>query len=105
MRTSLTQAVRAEPQGSPGPLETHRAQERVENDYLSRLTAALTSVRGINKTDAVVLGSQFGRLGDILRAGKEDLSACPGIGPTKVQQGVGCCKCRTKSCPPCVFST
>jgi hypothetical protein len=58
-------------------------QERVEQDYVSRLTAALTRVRGINRTDAVVLGSQFGSLADILRAGKEELSGCPGIGPTK----------------------
>jgi DNA excision repair protein ERCC-1 len=35
-------------------------QERTDNDYLSRLTGALTSVRHVNRTDVVTLGSTFG---------------------------------------------
>jgi hypothetical protein len=59
-------------------------QEHVDADYSSRLAAALTSVRGVNKTDATSLGSQLGSLADILRASSEQMSACPGVGPTKV---------------------
>ncbi|KDO59544.1 hypothetical protein CISIN_1g0458231mg, partial [Citrus sinensis] len=48
-------------------------QGQMDTDYLSRLTHALTSVRSVNKTDVVNLGSTFG----------EDLSHCPGIGERK----------------------
>ncbi|GAX81522.1 hypothetical protein CEUSTIGMA_g8950.t1 [Chlamydomonas eustigma] len=62
-------------------------QERVEHDYASRLASALTSsVRGVNKTDAATLGAARGTLAGLFRSTREDLSACPGIGPTKVQR-------------------
>lgn len=35
-------------------------KERVDDDYLSRLNNALTSVRGVNKTDVVTLATNFG---------------------------------------------
>lgn len=35
-------------------------KERVDNDYMSHLTAAFTSVRGVNKTDVTTLASNFG---------------------------------------------
>lgn len=35
-------------------------KERVENDYLSKLTDCLTQVQSINKTDVVTLSSTFG---------------------------------------------
>lgn len=60
-------------------------QERVEGDYASRLASVLTAVRAVNRTDALALGAQFGTLADIMRATPQQLSACPGIGPTKVQ--------------------
>ncbi|MEW5317184.1 MAG: hypothetical protein WDW38_008509 [Sanguina aurantia] len=61
-------------------------QERTENDYSSRLAGALTSLRGINKTDSVTLGTSFGSLADIFRGGQKEFSACPGLGPTKVRR-------------------
>lgn len=33
--------------------------ERVENDYISRLTSALTCVRSVNRTDTVTLATNF----------------------------------------------
>lgn len=61
-------------------------QGRTEGDYLSRLNAAMTAVRGINKTNVLTLGRAFGSAAGIMQASMEDLSACPGIGPTKVRR-------------------
>lgn len=35
-------------------------KERVDDDYMSRLTSVLTSVKGVNKTDVVTLASSCG---------------------------------------------
>ncbi|KAM3830054.1 DNA excision repair protein ERCC-1 isoform 1-T1 [Vipera latastei] len=76
-------------------LETYKAyeqkpadllKEKVERDYLSRVTDCLTSVKSVNKTDTVSLLSTFGSLANIVRASKEDLSLCPGIGPQKAKR-------------------
>lgn len=56
----------------------------MESDYFSRLSAALTSVRGVNRTDVLTLASQFRSAAGIMRASSDQLAACPGIGPTKV---------------------
>lgn len=61
-------------------------QERVEHDYMSRLTAALTCVRGVNKTDVFTLGTHQRTLAKIFQSEMKELSACPGLGPTKVQR-------------------
>lgn len=37
-------------------------QGRTERDYLSRMTAALTAIRGLNRMDTHTLGSHFGSL-------------------------------------------
>ena len=52
---------------------------------MSRLTSALTgAVRSVNRTDAATLSAAQGSLAEMLRSTPEQLSACPGIGPTKV---------------------
>ncbi|XP_024039579.1 DNA excision repair protein ERCC-1 [Citrus clementina] len=61
-------------------------QGQMDTDYLSRLTHALTSVRSVNKTDVVTLGSTFGSLSHIMDASMEDLARCPGIGERKVKR-------------------
>ena len=61
-------------------------QGRTDEDYLSRLNSALTSVRGVNKTDALTLGAAFKSVSNIMKAGMEELAACPGLGPTKVKR-------------------
>ncbi|XP_020583738.1 DNA excision repair protein ERCC-1 isoform X2 [Phalaenopsis equestris] len=58
-------------------------REQTDTDYLSRLTRALTTVRHVNKTDVVTLGSTFGSLAGIMDASMEDLARCPGIGERK----------------------
>ncbi|XP_063168171.1 DNA excision repair protein ERCC-1 [Candoia aspera] len=76
-------------------LETYKAyeqkpadllKEKVEQDYLSRVTDCLTSVKSVNRTDTLSLLSTFGSLASIAQASKEDLSLCPGIGPQKAKR-------------------
>ncbi|NWV16945.1 ERCC1 protein, partial [Origma solitaria] len=59
-------------------------KERVEQDFLSRVTDCLTSVKSVNKTDSLSLLSTFGSLAAVVGASREDLSLCPGVGPQKV---------------------
>lgn len=40
-------------------------KERVQKDYPSQLQNVLTSVRGINKTDVITMGTNFGVSGRI----------------------------------------
>ena len=61
-------------------------QGRTDEDYLSRLNSALTTVRGVNKTDVLTLGATFKTVTDIMVASMEELAACPGLGPTKVKR-------------------
>ena len=110
-------------------------QGQVEEDYLSRLNAAMTTIRGVNRTNVLTLGRTFksaagmmqaravsARIGHanvgvsscdrmatklngllsqqaspemtlrwcvmftMMQASMEELSACPGIGPTKVRR-------------------
>ncbi|XP_068634314.1 DNA excision repair protein ERCC-1 isoform X2 [Aristolochia californica] len=58
-------------------------RERMDTDYMSRLNHALTSVRHVNKSDVVTLGSAFGSLANIMDASMDDLACCPGIGDRK----------------------
>ncbi|GKV08958.1 hypothetical protein SLEP1_g20527 [Rubroshorea leprosula] len=61
-------------------------QGHMDTDYLSRLNHALTTIRHVNKTDVVTLGSTFGSLSSIMDASMEDLARCPGIGERKVKR-------------------
>ncbi|KAJ3299871.1 ssDNA endonuclease and repair protein rad10 [Borealophlyctis nickersoniae] len=61
-------------------------KERVDADYLSKLTDALTQVKSVNKTDVVTLASTFGSLKDIISAKPEELALCPGFGEQKVRR-------------------
>lgn len=49
-------------------------REKVETDYMSRLTGALSSVRGVNKVDAATLGANFGSLAEVMRASQGALT-------------------------------
>uniref|UniRef100_A0A8D2NW98 DNA excision repair protein ERCC-1 n=1 Tax=Zosterops lateralis melanops TaxID=1220523 RepID=A0A8D2NW98_ZOSLA len=61
-------------------------KERVEHDFLSRVTDCLTSVKSVNKTDALSLMGTFGSLAALAGASREDLSLCPGVGPQKAKR-------------------
>lgn len=61
-------------------------QERVETDYFAKVQDILTTVKSINKTDAVTLLSNFGSMRNIINASKEDIEVCPGFGELKAQR-------------------
>ena len=60
--------------------------EKSNPDPYSKLIDALTSVKSVNKTDAVTLLTTFGSLENIVKASIEDLTLCPGFGPQKAQR-------------------
>uniref|UniRef100_A0A3P9JYK7 DNA excision repair protein ERCC-1 n=1 Tax=Oryzias latipes TaxID=8090 RepID=A0A3P9JYK7_ORYLA len=61
-------------------------KEQVEKDYLSKVTDCLTTVKSINKTDAITLLSTFSSVEGIISASKEELVLCPGLGPQKARR-------------------
>jgi NAD-dependent DNA ligase len=61
-------------------------QARADTDYVGRLTAALTSVRGVNRNDAYTIGATFGTLADAFRGAPAQFAACPGLGPVKARR-------------------
>lgn len=61
-------------------------KEKQGTDNYSQLIDCLTSIRSINKTDAMVLLSTFGTLEKIIQASVADLSMCPGMGPLKAKR-------------------
>ncbi|XP_001517592.3 DNA excision repair protein ERCC-1 [Ornithorhynchus anatinus] len=76
-------------------LETYKAyeqkpadllKEKLEQDFLSRVTDCLTTVKSVNRTDSLTLLSTFGSLDQLVAASAEDLSLCPGFGPQKARR-------------------
>ncbi|XP_065107881.1 DNA excision repair protein ERCC-1 isoform X1 [Paramisgurnus dabryanus] len=61
-------------------------KEQVEKNYLSQVTDCLTTVKSVNKTDAMTLLSTFSSLEGIINASKEELVLCPGLGPQKARR-------------------
>jgi len=57
-----------------------------EGDHRARLTEVLTTIKGVNRTDASSLANRFGSLAKMFNANMEDLQECPGIGDTKVRR-------------------
>ncbi|KAG0302114.1 Excision repair cross-complementation group 1 [Dissophora globulifera] len=61
-------------------------KERVDNDYLSKLTDCLTQIQSVNKTDVVTLSSTFGSFKNIMDASVDELGVLPGFGERKVRR-------------------
>lgn len=61
-------------------------QERVETEFLPKVTQVLTSVRSINKTDVATLMDVFGNFRNICTANEQQLVLCPGLGEKKVKR-------------------
>ncbi|XP_072345318.1 DNA excision repair protein ERCC-1-like [Scyliorhinus torazame] len=61
-------------------------KERVETDYLSKVTECVTTVKSVNKTDSMTLIGSFKSVKRLVEASREDLSLCPGLGPQKARR-------------------
>lgn len=61
-------------------------QERVGDDYSSRLQAAFNTVRGVNRTDVCTLAFTFGSVRAVADASRPALANCPGLGERKVSR-------------------
>nr|XP_021536742.1 DNA excision repair protein ERCC-1 [Neomonachus schauinslandi] len=76
-------------------LETYKAyeqkpadllMEKLEQDFVSRVTECLTTVKSVSKTDSQTLLTTFGSLEQLVAASREDLALCPGLGPQKARR-------------------
>lgn len=76
-------------------LETYKAyenksadtiQEKTEQDYVSRMMSVITTVRGVNRRDALELGARRDSVAGIFSSSKGELQDCEGIGDRKVQR-------------------
>ncbi|KAL0832615.1 hypothetical protein ABMA28_000812 [Loxostege sticticalis] len=60
--------------------------EKVENDPHQKIINALSSIKPVNKTDAMTLLTRFGTLENIIKATESKLAECPGFGATKAKK-------------------
>ncbi|XP_045597820.1 DNA excision repair protein ERCC-1 isoform X2 [Procambarus clarkii] len=60
--------------------------EKQDANPYSMLIDSLTSIKSINRTDAMTLLSNFGSLEKIVQASEDELSMCPGLGPQKASR-------------------
>ncbi|XP_050886231.1 DNA excision repair protein ERCC-1 isoform X3 [Lathyrus oleraceus] len=76
------------PRGMWPLLRDHKSLRKQTCRYYSRPIGFRLSitVRHVNKTDVVTLGTNFGSLSNIMGASMEDLARCPGIGERKVKR-------------------
>lgn len=54
--------------------------------FFLQLVQALTSIKPVNKTDAMTLIARFKTLKGIIQASEYQLSECPGFGPRKAKK-------------------
>ncbi|XP_022909181.1 DNA excision repair protein ERCC-1 [Onthophagus taurus] len=76
-------------------IETYKIYENKPADYIKeqsesspylQLIQALTTIKPLNKTDAMTLITKFKTLEGILKASEYQLSECPGFGPRKAKK-------------------
>ncbi|XP_053603403.1 DNA excision repair protein ERCC-1 isoform X1 [Plodia interpunctella] len=63
-----------------------RIMEKIENDPHQKIINALSSIKPVNKTDAMTLIKQFGTLENIIKASERRLAEIPGFGATKAKK-------------------
>nr|CAG4651263.1 EOG090X0BTB [Simocephalus serrulatus] len=61
-------------------------EKQEDNSTLTGIADALSSIKSVNRTDAMTLLSNFQTIQKIHEATEEDLSLCPGIGPQKAKR-------------------
>lgn len=60
-------------------------REKQSQNAIQRATHILTSLRKVNKTDALSLITSFQSIREIISADKEDLELCAGFGTAKIK--------------------
>ncbi|KAI8923941.1 restriction endonuclease type II-like protein [Entophlyctis helioformis] len=94
---SITLIIATTPEEAGRYIETLKAyenkppdllKERVDGDYFSKVTGALTAIKSVNKTDVVTLTSSIGSFSDMAHASPEELLLLPGFGEQKVRRFV-----------------
>jgi DNA excision repair protein ERCC-1 len=63
-----------------------RIQEKQESESYPQLINALTTIKSVNKTDAMNLISNFKTLENLVEASEHKLNSCLGLGPRKAKQ-------------------
>ena len=61
-------------------------QERKVEDYLTQAANCLTTIKSVNRADAVTLLSTFSSLKGVVEASSDELRLCPGLGGSKVER-------------------
>lgn len=68
----------------------HKSAELIQTQQAgsahAQVVEALTTVRSVNKSDAAALLASFGSLEKVVEASEEQLSLCPGMGPSKAKR-------------------
>lgn len=59
-------------------------RERINDDFLSHYSAALRSIRGVNKTDVHTLATHIGAFSALANVSSEQLDRCAGFGEIKI---------------------
>ena len=62
---------------------------RTNSEYLDQVQTALTSIKGVNKSDALTLITNFKSISKLAKATKEELAECPGIADVKIHRILG----------------
>ncbi|KAM3967149.1 DNA excision repair protein Ercc1 [Aphomia sociella] len=60
--------------------------EKIENDPHQKIINALSSIKPVNKTDAMTLITTFGTLENIIKTSERRLAECPGFGALKAKK-------------------
>ncbi|XP_058118502.1 DNA excision repair protein ERCC-1 [Anopheles ziemanni] len=60
--------------------------ERAEKYPHEKIVRALTNIKPVNQTDAMILIQNYGTLGKLINTSEEKLSMCSGLGPRKVKK-------------------
>ncbi|XP_044743355.1 DNA excision repair protein ERCC-1 [Chrysoperla carnea] len=88
----LTLMLAWSPEDAGKIVETYKIYEKKPADRImeksgeyphQRLVQALTTIKPVNKTDALTLLNKFGTLKGIIKASEYQLTQCPGLGPRK----------------------
>lgn len=54
--------------------------------FFFQMVSALTSIKPVNKTDAMTLMQNYGTLANMINSSEEKLAQCPGFGARKAKK-------------------